>query len=251
MSPSLVGKRNIPVLAGDGASLMGDLHSPQLEDSITASPRLGRRQKFSEYGLDDLMHAETIDKARGWTQKITELFNTIGKSSSQIFSQLGDITNVGINKTASSPLLVTGGAAVIGLGAGLKAIKNILHGVKVGMNPKIDPKLGWLPHEGLGILQGGLSFGLLATFLGKKNLFTEIEDGKPVVKVKSLVAALLACVGVSSAMGLAQGVSVLRKIPFIGAALQEIFETLFGAAKEVTVPIEENANPHGAPPGMH
>ncbi len=240
-------------IADNGGSFMGDLHNPLLENSIHAPARLDYRPKFTEYGLDDLMHPETIDKAKDWTEKITDFFKIAGDATNKVFSQLGDITNVGINKTASNPMIVTAGAAIVGLIAGLKAVKNILHGIKVAMDPKSDPKLGWLPHEILGILQGGLFFGLTSSFFGKRNFLTEFQNGKPVVKVKSIIGVGVAALGLSVAMALAKSTSVFRKVPLIGPAMQEISETVFGAAKEVTVPTEDNQNAagHGAAlPGM-
>ena len=231
-------------MGNDGASLMGDLHNPLVENSIEAPARLKERHQFGEHGLDELMHAETIDKAQSLTQKATDLLQMAGAAINKVFSQLGDITNIGINKSADSPMIVTVGAGVIGLIAGLKAVKNILHGFKVALTPNRDPKLGWLPHEFLGLLQGGLFFGLTSSFFGKRNFLTEFQDGKPVVKLKSLTGLVLACLGFSSAMNLAKGPgnSLLAKIPIIGPALQGISEAIFGAATELTVTTEKNPN---------
>ncbi len=239
-------------VANDGASILGNLHTPHLENSIQASGNLGYRPKFTEYSLDALMNPETIDRAQDLTTRITNLFGTASDSVNKVFSQLGDITNIGINKTASNPTIVTAGAGLIGIIAGLKAVKNIIHGVKVALNSKEDPKLGWLPHELLGILQGGLFFGLTSSFFGKRNFLTEFQDGKPVVKVKSIIGVGVAALGLSVLMSLAKGISVFRKIPFIGPALQEISETVFGAAKEITVETEKNPNAEagGGIPGL-
>ncbi len=222
-----------------------NLHSdPQLvknrlpENSIEAPGRLRYRKKFTEYDLEgDLMNPEIIDKAKDWTERITDFFKLASDAAGKVFSQLGDITNIGINKTASSPMLVTVGAAGVGLVAGLKAVKNIIHGVSVAIDSKKDTKLGWLPYELLGILQGGLFFGLMSPFFGKRNFLTEFQDGKPVVKMKSITGLALACLGFSGAMNLAKGAgnSLLAKIPIIGPLLQQIFETIFGAQREVTV----------------
>ena len=234
----------LPAVNGNG--LPGGLHAANpllLENSIQDVPGgLISQRRFGQHSLDELMNPETVNKAQDLTQKISDLLALVGNSTAKVFSQLGDITNVGINKTAGNPMIVTVGALALGLVAGLKSVKNIIHGVKVAMNSKADPKLGWLPHELLGILQGGLCFGLTSSFLGKRNPFTEMQDGKPVVKVNSLVGAGAAALGLSVAMNLAKGVSVLHKIPFIGSALQEISEMIFGAAKEVTVATEANPN---------
>lgn len=234
-------------IGNDGANLM-DLHSVPLENSIQAVPaKLKERHQFGEHGLDELMKPEIIDKAQDWTEKITDFFKMTGDSAGKVFSQVGDITNVGLNKTAGNPMLVTVGAAAIGVVAGLKAVKNIIHGIKIALDPKGDPKLGWLPHELLGILQGGLFFGLTSSFFGKRNFLTEFQDGKPVVKIKSLVGVGAASLALSIAMSLAKGTSVLHKIPLIGPALQQISEAIFGAATELTVPTDKNANAeHGA-----
>lgn len=238
-------------IGNDGASLMNDLHVSGGENSIQGVPGgLNSRRRFGQRGLDELMNPATIDKAQDWTQKITGWVKLAGGSVSQVFSQLGDITNLGINKTASNPLVVTIAAAGLGLVMGLKSLKNITHGIKVAVDPKADHKLGWIPHEILGLLQGGLFFGLTSSFFGKRNFLTEFQDGKPVVKINSIIGLALACLGFGSAMNLAKGPgnSVLAKIPFIGPALQQIFEVIFGAAKELTVPTESNPNAaeHGA-----
>lgn len=189
------------------------------------------------------MSERVIEKTQNITNQVSDSFKTASSTISTIFSRLGEITGVSLDKAAANPAAVTAIAGIGGLIAGIKAIKNITKGASIAFNPMKDPKLGWLPYELLGILQGGLFFGLTSTFFGKHNLFTEQINGRPVVRIKTLLGATLAPFVLGIFMTLAQGRSVLRNIPLIGPALQDISETIFGAAKSVTVATEQNNNP--------
>ncbi|MDA1021051.1 MAG: hypothetical protein O2962_05840 [Cyanobacteria bacterium] len=202
-----------------------------------------------EANLGSLLHKDVVAKTQAVTNNGLNALRTAGAATSSIVASLGDITKLGLNKTAANPVWITAIAGLGGLVTGVKSVKNILKSVSTMMVPTQDLKLGWLPHGIMGILQGGLFFGLTSAFFGKHNLFTEISDGKPVVRMKTLAGAAIAPFGLSVLMNLAKATSILRKIPILGPALQEICETIFGAGREMTVGTDSNpqASAAGAP----
>lgn len=218
--------------------------SPINQDaSITVSGKAGHKPRFGEYSLPELMSDSVIEKTQNITNQVSDSLKTASSTISTIFSRLGEITGVGLDTAASNPAAVTTLAGIGGLIAGVKALRNISKSASIGINPMKDPKLGWLPYAFLGILQGGLFFGLTSTFFGKHNLFTEQIDGRPVVRIKTLLGAALAPFILGIFITLAQGRSALRNIPLLGPALEDICKTVFGAAKSITVGTEENSNP--------
>lgn len=232
----------------DGKDLLELLsRNPTTSSSITIPTKPEPKTSLMQSDLEGLLDERTVGAARGVADKVTEGVKTATTAAGSIFSSLGDITKIGLNKTASSPAWVTGLSGGIGLIAGIKAVKNLLNSAATFIQPMRDPNLGWLPHTLIGLLQGGLCFGLTAPFFGRHNLFTEHIDGKPVVRIKTLVGATLAPFMLGVFMNLAKGVSRVRKIPFIGPPLEDICKTIFGASREITVATE--SNPQAGAPG--
>lgn len=200
--------------------------------------------------MEDLLDAGTVENAQAVTGKVGRGLKTASQAASSVFGSLGDITKIGLDKTANKPVWLTAIAGGGGLVAGVKSIKNILKSFSVMFTPMQDPKVGWLPRMIQGILQGGLALGLTAPFLGRKNIFAEQIDGRPAVPIKSLVGAGVASVLLSIVMKLAEGTSTWRKIPVLGPSMQEIAETVVGATREMTVPTEQGQGQGGMPGGM-
>ena len=235
------------ILANDALHSMSK--SSQSDNSLTVSPR-APQSDILDKDFGSMLHKDVVEKTQAVTDKGLKALKTAGAATSSVFASLGDITKVGLNKTAANPVWITAIAGLGGLVAGVKSVKNILKSVSTMMVPMQDTKLGWLPDGILGILQGGLFFGLTSAFFGKKNLFTEISDGKPVVRMKTLASAAIAPFGWSVLMNLAKATSILRKIPIIGPALQQICEIIFGAGREMTVGTDSNPQAGAGAPAM-
>jgi hypothetical protein len=192
------------------------------------------------------------DKWRSRIQKGAETSKSFLTDASvagqKILESFGDITKLGIDKTTHNKSLLT---ITTGLGAGLAGLFSVRNIFKTTQT-FIDPKSGgevtpWPVYALMSILQGGLAVGLAAPFTGGKNPFMRIENGKKVVPIKLIIGAIIGIIGIKETKRIAENVSVLTKIPFIGPALKDIFSTSFGALKQVTTPGEAIIGPGGTP----
>ena len=128
----------------------------------------------------------------------------------------------------------------VGLLSGLWGIKNGMTFLKETLGKE---KAGTLPPFAYGLqalLQGGLSIGALIPFINQdgknkiKSPFIQKNGDQEVVTINRLIGAMVAPVALGLFMKMAQGRSVLNRIPIIGKPLSEITGQTAAAAKYLT-----------------
>lgn len=174
------------------------------------------------------------------------------EASTDIFEHIGSLGKNLAQKATTNKTATTTIAALGAVYAGILSIKNLVSGVEKFSNPKADENVSWVVYGLQALLQGGLALGLAAPFLGMKSLFNQVINGQNIVQMRLIIGAILAPMLLGIGIKVAQGVSILNKLPFIGQPLGQIFRTVSQATREVTISPEANSVNHlGAQaPGM-
>ncbi len=174
------------------------------------------------------------------------------EASADIFQHIGSLGKNLAQKATTNKTATTVIAALGAVYAGILSIQNLVSGVEKFSNPKADENVSWVVYGLQALLQGGLALGLAAPFLGMKSLFNQVINGQNIVQMRLIMGAVLAPVMLGIGIKVAQGVSILNKLPFIGQPLGQIFRTVSKATREVTISPEATAhNQLGAQaPGM-
>ncbi len=176
------------------------------------------------------------------------------EASGDIFQHLGSLGKNLAQQATTNKTATTGIAALGALYAGILSIRNLLNGVEKFTNPKADERISWVVYTLQALLQGGLALGLAAPFLGMKSLFNQVINGQNIVQMRLIVGAVLAPMLLGIAMKITQGVSILNKLPFIGHPIEQIFQTVSKATREITISPEANSvnqlGAQGAQAGM-
>ena len=227
--------------------------APASDDDHIYVPSPSQEERFTgEDSYDDIIGGKLTQQVQKRANAVKRIWDDIVHSVSKFGRSSGELLTEGVSKTKQSETLFSSLAIGIGAISGIYSIKNLLKSTRSFIDPKSEPKLSWPIFLGQGLLQGGLAAGMLAPFLGIKNIFSSVVNGKNVVKIRMLWGAVLAPIVLGVTMGIANGTSALTKLPLVGKPLKEIFGTLFGAVRSITTPASNPVNPNmpgGLPPG--
>lgn len=181
-----------------------------------------------------------IDTVQKWIGKAGDGLNTAKEATGNIFGSLGGISKLGLKKSTSNPTATTVIAGAGSILTGLLSIKNLFSTFKAWKDPK--QPIPWPVDLIKSILQGGVSLGLAAPFLGKgeKSPFIKRVDGEDVVEIKALLGGIGGIAGLSLMTQLGLGTSPLNKIPIAGKLLKDIFGDGLDATKQLSTSGEIN-----------
>lgn len=212
---------------------------------------LASSQDFLRKDFSELIQGEVAQKIKNGAGTIVGAVNEAKHASVSIFDNISEFGKMILQKTTDNKTATTVLAALGSVYAGILASKNIVNSVKVLHDPKGDQKVSWLFYALQGILEGGLAIGLASPFLGVKSFFSKVIDGRNVVQTRMIAGAVVAPMLLGTLIKIAQGASIFNKLPLgIGPALENIFGTISGAAREITTPREFSQNPNAPGGGL-
>jgi hypothetical protein len=214
-----------------------------------ANPNQGLLELGLAKSMDELIDDNSLSGAGKTIKNLKTFFSGVTDSSSGIFTQLTNLTSIGLKKAfsgRSKPL--TWGILIGGVLAGLSALKDLINASKNWTSKeRFDLGKPAFLQTINAVLKGGLSVGLLAPFMKWKNPFARNVHGKEEVKVKLIVGAALATFLIDLTMSIASGTSRLNKIPIFGGLLEGIFKPIYGGIDYISRTENTPQNAAGQP----
>ncbi len=250
------------IRAGDGPSGPSKESSAQKsteKEDLFASPRMQRvlhipksEDRKAHFSLDGEIPIEP-------NPKVAKTINTISDYSKKSVSATTELLRSAITQfksgfetLAEQPSVVSWGAGIGAALFGLFGLKNFFHGLSVALGRRMDQVMPSIAYFFQSFLQLGAAVTGGSILLGKRSPIMTEENGKLVISKKAAAGVVLAPLGLSAIMKVAQG--ALSGWPLIGGTLEYIcaapFKAIKGLFKDTKDEIPTAAGMGGAAPAM-
>jgi hypothetical protein len=211
-------------------SIADILNTPRSPDSPRNGEQLAAPESRNNFfnDTDDLFippEGPGIAKARSVAKTSGKLFGRAFDSSKGLCRGIFQQFNSIFQSFIRNPSALAWGSGVGALITGILAAKNIFHGINAALGRRTDDNISSLPYLFQGLLQGGLTTALLSTIFGWRSPFMQKIGNKLAVSKRAIIGGIVAPLLMGLWIKLAEGNTMLTRIPVLGPMVHEVAKT--------------------------